>query len=369
MEKTENIYTLAEFAGGLGDLGTSLPIILGYILLLDFNPAGIFLAFGIGHMILAILYKVPLPLQPMKAISSLAIAESWNKEGVMGTGLAMGILCSIIASSKKLNNLVDRIPNSVVYGTILGLGIKLFSKSLQMISGYYLYAVLLIIVCQVMNAKLKIPKSIVLVAFGLFYVFFVQGFKLDSLGLQLATFEINSIGLGSMFEGLYNAVVIQLPLTVTNAVVATASLSKELFPNRSRITPSNLLTNMGLINLFAPMLGGVPMCHGSGGMYAHYSFGARTGGSILMLGALEVITGLFFANNVKLLLNTFPIFILGIMLLFTSTEFIRGIKKVRNIEDIIIISLTALISLFYNLSIGMVGGLVMYSIYKKTVGV
>jgi hypothetical protein len=40
------------------------------------------------------------------------------------------------------------------------------------------------------------------------------------------------------------------------------------------------------MNLVGACLGGVPMCHGAGGMATHIRFGARTGGALVISGAL-----------------------------------------------------------------------------------
>ena len=39
-------------------------------------------------------------------------------------------------------------------------------------------------------------------------------------------------------------------------------------------------------------LGGMPVCHGAGGLAAQYHFGARTGGAVVLLGGLKVAAGL-----------------------------------------------------------------------------
>jgi Molybdate transporter of MFS superfamily len=49
------------------------------------------------------------------------------------------------------------------------------------------------------------------------------------------------------------------------------------------------------MNLLSASVGGVPMCHGAGGMAGHVQFGARTGGAIVILGVILFLTGAQFA--------------------------------------------------------------------------
>ncbi len=77
----------------------------------------------------------------------------------------------------------------------------------------------------------------------------------------------------------------QLPLTFGNAILAITSENNRLFPDRP-VTERGVAISTGIGNAFTSAVGGVPMCHGAGGMAGHVKFGARTGGATVMLGAL-----------------------------------------------------------------------------------
>lgn len=68
-------FSVREFAGSLGDFGTLLPFTVGYIVISGFNPTGLLFGIGITNVFLALIYKLPLPVQPQKAIGSIALAE------------------------------------------------------------------------------------------------------------------------------------------------------------------------------------------------------------------------------------------------------------------------------------------------------
>src|SRR5207245_2328522 len=71
----------------------------------------------------------------------------------------------------------------------------------------------------------------------------------------------------------------QIPLTTLNSVIAVCALSADLFPAR-RAEPRRVAISVGAMNLVAAWFGGMPMCHGAGGLAGQYRFGARTNGAI-----------------------------------------------------------------------------------------
>ena len=90
-------------------------------------------------------------------------------------------------------------------------------------------------------------------------------------------------------------VIPQIPLSLSNAIIGTADTCRVFFGDNEhtkRVHPRALATGMGLINIVTGFIGAMPMCHGAGGVAAHYRFGARTGGSNLMIGVLFLIIAL-----------------------------------------------------------------------------
>jgi hypothetical protein len=75
-----------------------------------------------------------------------------------------------------------------------------------------------------------------------------------------------------------------------------------------------------------PFFGGVPTCHGSGGLVGHYTFGARTGGSIIVYGSIFLVLGLFLADGFQQVVQIFPLPVLGVLLLFEGAGLIATIR-------------------------------------------
>src|SRR4029077_20892666 len=109
----------------------------------------------------------------------------------------------------------------------------------------------------------------------------------------------------------------QLPLTLGNAVIAIHEENNRLFPDRP-VTENRIATSTGAMNLVSAALGGVPMCHGAGGMAGHVAFGARTGGAPIILGGVLLWRAFFFSGWIQLVFELFARPVLGVILFLTG---------------------------------------------------
>ena len=149
----------------------------------------------------------------------------------------------------------------------------------------------------------------------------------------------------------------QLPMTVGNAVVADADLSKEYFGQRShRVTYRSLTISMASANLVSALLGGMPLCHGAGGLAAHYRFGARTAGSNLFIGAVFILLGLLLGFHALALIYLLPMAILGVMLLFAGSQLALTVIDLNARKDLFVALMILGITLATNLAVGFVIG-------------
>ena len=60
-------FDLREISGALGDLGTLLPLMLGTIAIVGLSPIPVVLGFALSYIATALLYRLPIPVQPMQA--------------------------------------------------------------------------------------------------------------------------------------------------------------------------------------------------------------------------------------------------------------------------------------------------------------
>lgn len=366
-ENNHKKFTLREFGGSFGDWGTLVPFIIGYISIVGLNPAGIFLTLGITNIILGIKFNLPLPVQPQKTIGTVAISKGWDPNMVISTGFGTGVVWFLLGFSKKLNKIVSKVPIVAVRGIQLGLalilgwtGLKLFSENLFL--GFISIAIILILI-----KNKPIPSAIILTFGGILIMFFTQTIFISELefGFPLLTFQIptwDNFLLGMVYAGFA-----QLFLTLTNVMVATVVLIKELFPDREGIDANTLAFNMGAMNLINPFLVGMPLCHGSGGLMAQYAFGARTGGSMILEGVMELILGLFFSEALLILFTEFPMAILGAMLIYTAFLLGKIALSDFNIKVFPIILTSAIICFSINIAIGFLIGLIIYLFFTKVI--
>ncbi|NVM17038.1 MAG: hypothetical protein HWN80_04930 [Candidatus Lokiarchaeota archaeon] len=364
-------FNLREFGGALGDWGTLIPFIIGYISIVGLNPAGVFLCLGITNILLGIKFNLPLPVQPQKSIGTIAISQAWSPNLVISTGFGTGIIWAILGFTKFLEKLVRKIPQVAVRGIQLGLGLILGWTAIQLIGFDLLIGIVSFSVILVSLKIKKIPSSIILVVFGIILIIWNQSISLSDVQFKLPIFTFQIPQWDNLLWGMLFAGIAQLFLTLTNVMIATVSLIKELFPEKEEtVSASDLALNMGVMNIFTPFLGGIPLCHGSGGLASQYAFGARTGGSMILEGLLEIFLGLFLSDTLFLIFSAFPQAILGAMLLYTAFLLAKISFKDYTLRNVPIIVISAIICLIFNITVGngitvgFVVGLVLYYILK-----
>jgi len=328
-----NRYDRAEWAGAFGDLGTLLPFVIAYIAVLKLDPLGILLAFGVSMIAVGLYYKTPVPVQPMKAIGAVAATQAAQTmlitpQAVFAGGLATGafwLLLGVTGLAQKVSRLV---PRPIAIGIILGLGFGFMLEGLRMMSGGWLVAGIGLALTLLLLVNTVVPAMFVLLIFGAAAALAGDPSLAGELsaveaGFRLPSFALASLTWTDVFAGVVFLALPQLPLTFGNAILALKDENNRLFPQR-QVTERKVATTTGLMNLFGAAIGGVPMCHGAGGMAAHTRFGARTGGSVVILGAILSVLALFFSDSIITLLKIFPTPVLGVVLFLTGAQLALG---------------------------------------------
>ena len=199
---------------------------------------------------------------------------------------------------------------------------------------------------------LTFPGALVIFVLGIGYGIFIHGLPPVQPGIPI---DVYIPSFGEILSGIYKAGIAQVPLTLTNAVLATSLLASDLF--REKVSNKKLSLSIGVANLLATPLGGLPMCHGSGGMAAHYKFGARTGGAPIMMGIIFVLLSFISTNP---MLDLIPYGILGTLLLFAGAELLKNSLK----TDILVITVAmGIVTLAVDPTIGLVVGIILYILY------
>ncbi|MFQ6126943.1 MAG: putative sulfate/molybdate transporter [Candidatus Heimdallarchaeota archaeon] len=357
-------FSLREFSGALGDFGTLMPFSIGYIVVCGFNPTGLLLGIGLTNICLAFFYRLPLPVQPKKAIGTIAIANHWPASRVWGAGFGVGVIWLGLAAVKG-GHMLSKVPKCVIRGIQLGLAVLLGLTGAEMLKTDLYLAIPLLTLALLLLRNRILPAALFLLGLGGLIAWLTGTLQLSTLKVTLALPSLYTFSLGDLLYGLAYAGIAQLFLTLTNAVVATVALVHDLFPDRRDVTPQNLILNMGLMNVTTPLIGGMPLCHGAGGLAAQYLFGARTGGALFMEGAVEIFLGLFCAQSILAIFTAFPPVVIGVMLFLAATELGRVALDLERKEEVFIMALTALLSATFNIAVGFVAGLLVYFGVKR----
>ena len=182
--------------------------------------------------------------------------------------------------------------------------------------------------------------------------------------VRLPAFSLTALALNDFILGTVFLALPQIPLTLGNAVIAITEENNRLFPNRP-VNESNISTSTGLMNLLSASVGGVPMCHGAGGMAGHVQFGARTGGALVILGAVLLVMALLFSGSVGTLLRVFPTSILGVILFLTGAQLALGACDIpKDKGERFVMMITGALAV-WNVGIAFVVGGVAYFLNKR----
>lgn len=355
-------FNLRELAGSMGDFGTLFPLAIGYFAVNGMNPSGLLVMLGIANIATGIVYKLPMPLQPMKVLAVVAIAQRWPTSQIYASGVATGAIWLILSLTGLVQKLAAVTPRSVVRGIQISLGIMLAIEGFKMISTGWILGGISIVIVLILRTNKYAPAAIVLMVMGVGIMVF-RGELREAFQPGFTMPPVTLFKPVEMWKGLVLAGFAQLPLTATNAVIATSALLKDYFPSKP-VSEKKLALNMGIMNITLPFFGGMPMCHGAGGLAGQHYFGARTGGTNIIEGVIEISLGLFLAGSIAALFALFPMSIIGSMMFLAGiqlTTFVRTIKR----NELIIMALTAVVSLLSNMAIGFVVAMVVYHSFKR----
>ena len=359
-------FGLAEFGGALGDLGTLLPLAAALITVNGMEATGVFFTVGLAYLVAGLYFRLPIPVQPLKAVAAIAIATGLSGGVVSAAGPILGIVLLALAASGLAPALGRLFARSVVRGIQLGLGLLLIQTGLLLAVRTQLVpaggesvvhlgvisvplglpvAVLVGLVLSRRSGIGRVPSTLAALGLGVVVSLFGGAFEgLSSLRLgmvlpALALPTTHDLGIAAVL-----LVIPQIPLTLATSVVATKRTAEDYFgPDARRVTFRALLTNMGLFNLLAGLIGGLPICHGSGGLTAHYRFGARTGGASLMIGVLLIALAIFVDGNVVPLLALIPYPVLGALLVFTGVQHGLLARDVRGVQEVAVAGAVAVV--------------------------
>src|SRR3989304_2884961 len=106
--------TRSEISGAFADLGLLVPLLAAHI------AAGWY-------------FRLPMPVQPLKALAAIAIARELSPDVIAAGALLMSASLVILAASGVIDKLYAVVPNAVVRGIQLGLAYVLIRGAFNLL--------------------------------------------------------------------------------------------------------------------------------------------------------------------------------------------------------------------------------------------
>jgi MFS superfamily sulfate permease-like transporter len=359
-----------EFAGAFGDIGTDLPLLVALIATCSLDAASVCIMFGLLQIATGIRYGIPMPVQPLKAMAAIMLAQRLSPATFAAGGIVIGAVMLVLTLSGLLDWLARVIPREVVRGIQLGLALTLSKLALgkyvptEGVRGYALAAACALVLIALRKQN-RIPAPLLVIGLGILYATLTHAVHAPPFSVHLPTLVIPS---GSDFtQGALLLALPQIPLSLGNSVVATEQTARDLFPDRT-IRVRTIGLTYALMNLIAPWFGGVPTCHGSNGLAGFHRFGARTGGAPIIYGGMYLLLGLCFSRGFAEVVRIFPLPVLGVILLFEAMALValtRELLQDRNALVVALVVAGAVVFAPYGYLVGMVLGTILASILRR----
>ncbi|KAJ9168359.1 hypothetical protein P3X46_019895 [Hevea brasiliensis] len=411
----------AEINGAMGDLGTYIPIVMALTLASDLNLGTTLIFTGMYNIVTGAIYGVPMPVQPMKSIAAVAISnkEEFGIPEVMAAGICTGGILLILGCTGLMQLVYRLIPLSVVRGIQLSQGLSFAMTAVKYIrkdQNFYksksggdrpwlgLDGLVLAVFCacfitvvngagedrgerEINNSNLceeerhrsrrrrirkiisSLPSAFMVFLLGVVLAIIRRPKVVQDIKLGPSSIQAVKISKHAWKEGFIKGTIPQLPLSILNSVIAVCKLSADLFPGKD-FSATSLSVTVGLMNLVGCWFGAMPCCHGAGGLAGQYKFGGRSGGCVTLLGAAKMVLGLLIGSSLVMVLDQFPVGVLGVLLLFAGIELAMASRDMNTKDESFVMLICTAVSLVgSSAALGFVCGIVAHVLLKLRSGI
>ncbi|HEX2495549.1 MAG TPA: putative sulfate/molybdate transporter [Gaiellaceae bacterium] len=358
-----------ELAGAVADVGVLVPIAVALIVSNGLSATAVLLPAGLLYVAAAFTYGLPMPVQPLKAFGAIAIAKGLGSDEIAAGALLMGVVFVFLGRLHLLDVAARAFPKALIRGVQLTVGLLFLKiawglvldppKSFAEHAIPSAWAVPLAAIGVIAAISLRrYPVSLVLVLGGA-AVMVALGASDAALGPSGLAFP--ALDWATMATAFTVLVLPQLPLSFANSCLATADAARVYFGEKAEaVRPGRLATSFGSANLFAGAIGGMPVCHGAGGLTAHVAFGARTGGAPLAMGIALLVLALGFGAGLAALLTAFPLPVLAALLATAGLLHISLLRDLREPWAWALALAVGLVGFQVHLALALGGGLIVY---------
>ena len=380
-------FNRMELAGALGDLGTILPLGIGMIVINGLDPLALFACVGIYYLFSGFYFGVTMPVEPMKVIGAYAIATGIAAPQIFAASLINGLFLLVVGVTGAMTLIGKYTPKPVIRGVQLSTGVLLVSQGVKMMLGSsqfqvirraaepylslqhlgplpigILIGVVLGFLTLLLLDNRRLPAALVVVVIGVFLGLILGTHEgLDKLVLGINIPRLLPTGIppwADFATSLFVLAIPQLPMTIGNSVIATGDLAKEYFGESSKkVTYPAICMSLATANIMSFFFGGMPMCHGAGGLASRFRFGARTAGSNIISGFLFLLLALLLGSHALSVVYLIPMSALGVLLVFAGSQLALTILDLKGRKDLFVPLMMVGITLASNLAVGFIAGI------------
>lgn len=321
-----------DLGGAVADLGVMLPLSAALIVTNGLDGTAVFLCAGLLTIGSGLYFGIPFPVQPLKAMTAVAVAQGLSPGVIHAAGLEIAVVLLVLSVGGVADNLAKAFTRPVVRSLQVGVGILLVVTAYRLVAHPpdvfagtpsapwpVLLGVVALAVLWWASRTQRYALALVLLVFGAAYTWWLAAPVVGPPQLHLPRVRLPATtDLATAFVVL---VVPQLPLTFGNAIVGVTDVARQnLGDAASRVTPARVCISCGAGNVVSAVLGGVPMCHGAGGLTAHLRLGARTRWMNVGLGSAFVALGVLYGDRVPALLGILPVWVLAAFLVYAGAR-------------------------------------------------
>jgi sulfate permease, SulP family len=358
-----------ELAGAMGDLGVLVPIAVALIVKNGLTPTAVLLPAGLLYVVAGLVYRLPVPVQPLKAFGAIAIAHGFGADDIAAGALLMGLIFLVLGASGLLDWVAKVFPQPIIRGIQLSVGLLFCQLAWKLVSAtpksfddhrHSTWSLAVGTVLVIAVALLLRRRHITLIFVAGAVVAMVLTFH-GSVRFGPSAVHTPHLTVAAVSAAAVALVLPQFPLSFANSCLATADTARTYFGDAAeRVRPGRLATTLGLANLFAGSICGMPVCHGAGGMTAHRTFGARTGGAPIMLGSILIAIAVGIGATLTAALSGFPVPILAGLLTVAGLLHIMLLKDLRGPVQWLFALAVGITGFLSNLAVALVGALVIW---------
>jgi hypothetical protein len=358
-----------ELAGAVADVGVLLPIAVALIVSNGLSATAVLLPAGLLYVTVGLAYSLPIPVQPLKAFGAIAIAKDLGSDEIAAGALLMGVIFLVLGRTGLIDLAAKAFPRPLIRGVQITVGLLFLKIAWGLVSdppssfddaglGTAAAASLAVGGVVLLIALRRVAIALALVGVGAVAMLVQAG---NELALGPSALTLPDLDADVLLTALTVLVIPQLPLSFANSCLATADAARTYFGERApHIRPGRLATSLGSANVLAGAMSGMPVCHGAGGLTAHYAFGARTGGAPLAIGSVLLVLAVAAGSGLAAVLTAFPLPILAALLAAAGVLHIGLARDLADAWEIALALLVAVLGFWLNLAVGLGAGLLVW---------